>query len=134
MSILALLFFWDLANICHPCPPRRSAWSCLLPRSLFSPAKSCILIEILPYMVIDIIGWIGSVMVVLAYGSNIYKFLASDSIGYVLLNIGGSACLIVNTLYHHAVPSAVVNMIWVLIALAALMTRKKPAPAGNDQN
>ncbi|MDP4247646.1 MAG: hypothetical protein Q8932_17545 [Bacteroidota bacterium] len=82
-------------------------------------------------MVIDIIGWIGSVMVVLAYASNIYKFLASDSIGYVLLNIGGSACLIVNTLYHHAVPSAVVNMIWVLIALAALVTRKKAAPPAN---
>jgi purine-cytosine permease-like protein len=74
---------------------------------------------------IDIIGWIGSVMVVLAYALNMYKRLASDSREYYLLNIIGSACLILNTLYHHAIPSAVVNIIWVLIALAALVNRKR---------
>ena len=79
-------------------------------------------------MVIEIVGWMGSAMVVLAYALNIYKYLASDSIWYVLLNFGGSACLIVNTFYHHAIPSTVVNVIWVLIALAALFKRKRPLP------
>jgi hypothetical protein len=79
-------------------------------------------------MIVDIIGWIGSVLVVLAYGLNIYKLLASDSTLYCLLNITGSACLIVNTLYHHAMPSAVVNMIWVLIALIALVKRGGTMP------
>lgn len=74
---------------------------------------------------IDIIGWIGSVMVVIAYALNMYKRLASDSREYYLLNIVGSACLIVNTIYHHAIPSAVVNIIWVLIALAALLRVKR---------
>ena len=74
---------------------------------------------------IDIIGWIGSVMVVIAYALNMYKRLASDSREYYLLNIVGSACLIVNTIYHHAIPSAVVNIIWVLIALAALVRVKR---------
>jgi hypothetical protein len=78
-------------------------------------------------MLIDIIGWIGSVMVVMAYALNIYKKLASDSVPYCLLNIAGSACLIANTLYHRAIPSAVVNMIWVLIALVALLRRNKAA-------
>jgi hypothetical protein len=73
---------------------------------------------------IDIIGWIGSVMVVVAYTLNMFKRMASDSREYYLLNIAGSACLIVNTLYHHAIPSAVVNIIWVLIALAALIRMK----------
>jgi len=73
---------------------------------------------------IDIIGWVGSVMVVIAYALNMYKRLASDSREYYLLNIVGSACLIVNTIYHHAIPSAVVNIIWVLIALAALIRAK----------
>jgi hypothetical protein len=64
-------------------------------------------------MAIDVIGWIGSIMVVLAYGLNILNKLASDSLPYFLLNIGGSGCLIANTIYHHAIPSAVVNIIWV---------------------
>lgn len=75
-------------------------------------------------IVIDIIGWTGSVMVVLAYALNMYKRMASDSVAYYGLNIAGSACLIVNTIYHHAIPSAVVNVIWVFIALLALVRRK----------
>jgi hypothetical protein len=77
-------------------------------------------------MAIDIIGWIGSIMVVLAYGLNIWNKMASDSIPYYLLNIGGSGCLIANTIYHHAMPSAVVNIIWVGLAVVA-MCRKKNA-------
>jgi hypothetical protein len=78
-------------------------------------------------MVIDIIGWAGSLMVVLAYALNMYKLLATDTGWYVFLNIAGSSCLIVNTLYHHAIPSAVVNMIWVFIAFMALFTKSEGA-------
>jgi hypothetical protein len=75
-------------------------------------------------IVIDSIGWIGSVMVVVAYALNMNKKMASDSVAYYGLNIVGSGCLIVNTIYHHAIPSAVVNIIWVFIALVALIRRK----------
>jgi len=75
-------------------------------------------------MMIDIIGWIGSVMVIIAYAMNIAKRLASDSNWYYFLNIVGSGCLIANTYYHHAIPSAVVNVIWVSIALVAVIRRK----------
>jgi hypothetical protein len=75
-------------------------------------------------MWIDIIGWIGSVMVVVAYALNMYKKMASDSRSYYLLNIFGSACLILNTIYHHAIPSAVVNVIWVGIAFMALVKKR----------
>ena len=70
-------------------------------------------------------------MVVVAYALNIYKKLASDALLYYLLNIVGSACLIVNTYYHHAIPSAVVNVIWVIIALAALL-KKREKTEGQD--
>jgi hypothetical protein len=73
---------------------------------------------------IDLTGWIGSAMVVLAYALNMYKKLAADDVLYYLLNIAGSACLIVNTLFHQAIPSAVVNIIWVLIAMGALIRKK----------
>ena len=52
--------------------------------------------------------------------------LATYSIAYYLLNITGSACLIANTIYHHAIPSAVVNIVWIIFAGLALF-KKKPA-------
>ena len=76
-------------------------------------------------MLIDVIGWLGSVMVVMAYAMNMYKKMAPDSREYYLLNIGGSACLVLNTIYHHAIPSAVVNIIWVFIALIAVFKKGK---------
>jgi hypothetical protein len=75
-------------------------------------------------ILIESVGWIGSVAIVLAYALNMFKKLASDSAAYYILNIGGSICLIVNTLYHHAIPSAVVNVIWIFIALVAVFRRK----------
>jgi hypothetical protein len=77
--------------------------------------------------IIDIIGWIGSAMVVAAYALNIYGKIGSDAFIYYILNIAGSACLIANTFYHQAIPSAVVNIVWVFIAAVALLKRKKPA-------
>jgi len=76
-------------------------------------------------LLIDIIGWVGSVMVVLAYSLNMFGKMASDSMAYYWLNIIGSICLILNTLFHHALPSAVVNVIWVCIAGVAVIRKKK---------
>jgi len=75
-------------------------------------------------ILIESIGWIGSVAIVLAYALNMFKKLASDSVVYYILNIAGSVCLIINTLYHHAIPSAVVNIIWIIIAFIAVFRRK----------
>lgn len=55
-------------------------------------------------MLIDLIGWSGSVLVVVAYAMNIYKKMDSASLPYYILNIAGSGCLIINTIYHHLFP------------------------------
>jgi len=75
-------------------------------------------------MIIEIIGWLGSLMVICAYAMNIFKKLSSDSITYYLLNILGSGFLIVNTIYHHAWPSAAINIIWIVVGISALLKRK----------
>lgn len=75
-------------------------------------------------MILDIIGWVGSFLVVFAYALNMYKKLASDDLYYYLLNIIGSGCLIANTIYHSAIPSAAVNIIWVIIAVIAMIKKK----------
>jgi hypothetical protein len=74
---------------------------------------------------IDIIGWLGSAFVVIAYFLNIVGKMRADSIPYILMNIAGSACLIVNTVYHKAIPSAAVNVVWIVIAVFALIKRPK---------
>jgi len=69
---------------------------------------------------IDLIGWIGSVEVIAAYGLNSYQKLKSDSIVFQLLNFTGAIFLIINTIYYHAYPSAFINVVWVIIASIAI--------------
>ncbi|GGB21047.1 CBU_0592 family membrane protein [Puia dinghuensis] len=76
-------------------------------------------------LIVDIVGWFGSILVVAAYALNIYGKLSSASTPYYVLNIAGSTALIINTLYHHAIPSMVVNVVWIGIALVALFKRAK---------
>lgn len=78
---------------------------------------------------IDIIGWIGSVEVILAYGLNSYQKIKSDSLIFQFLNLTGGVFLIVNTYYYGAFPSTFINIIWVLIAAPAIIRifrKKKP--------
>jgi predicted membrane protein len=84
-------------------------------------------------MLIEIIGWLGSFMVIFAYAMNIFKKMSADSFSYYLLNIMGSVFLIVNTFYHHAIPSVAVNIIWVLIALSALLKKKDISHRANGE-
>jgi hypothetical protein len=78
-------------------------------------------------LLIDIIGWLGSFLVVFAYAMNIAKKMDAGSLSYLLLNITGSGCLIANTIYHNAIPSAAVNIVWIAIAIFALF--RKPGKA-----
>jgi len=72
-------------------------------------------------LLIDIMGWVGSVEVILAYGLNSYQKIKSDSVVFQLLNLTGAAFLIVNTIYYGAYPSTVINIVWVVIAIVALV-------------
>lgn len=74
---------------------------------------------------IDIIGWLGSAFVVFAYTLNIVGKMKAESILYIVLNIAGSACLIANTLYHKAIPSTAVNVVWIIIAIFALIRKPR---------
>lgn len=68
-------------------------------------------------IVVDILGWAGGCMVVVAYFLISAGKAHSKSVLFQLLNLIGSIFLIVNTYYKGAYPSAVVNVIWVGIAL-----------------
>ena len=68
---------------------------------------------------IDLIGWLGALLLLGAYGSVSFRKLRAESMLYQLANALGSCCLIVNTLYYRAFPSAFVNLVWIGIAISA---------------
>jgi hypothetical protein len=78
-------------------------------------------------LIIDILGWIGSVEVIIAYGLNSYQKLNSDSNLFQFLNLTGAIFLIVNTVYYGAYPSTFINIVWVVIAAVALIRNRKKA-------
>lgn len=67
--------------------------------------------------IVDVVGWVGSLALIMAYWSVSKKRIKPESFAYHSLNIGGSLLLIVNTYYYGAFPSAAVNIIWVFIGL-----------------
>ena len=70
---------------------------------------------------IDIIGWIGSVCVLTAYGLiSTHKITAKSKL-YQWLNVVGSIFLIINTFFYSAYPSTFVNIVWLFIAIFALI-------------
>ncbi|HNU87422.1 MAG TPA: hypothetical protein PKJ94_04005 [Ferruginibacter sp.] len=76
---------------------------------------------------VEIIGWIGAVLITGAYFLNINGKLSSSSRLYIASNLVGGIFFTINTLVHHAYPSMIVNIIWVFIAVAALFKKKKQA-------
>ena len=79
---------------------------------------------------IEIVGWIGAALVLLAYGLLSAHKLNGRSATYQLMNIGGSIGLVINTGYNGAIPSTVVNIIWMAISAHALWRNaRKPREA-----
>ncbi|HMU09594.1 MAG TPA: hypothetical protein PKC54_06280 [Ferruginibacter sp.] len=76
---------------------------------------------------VEIIGWVGAVLIVGAYFLNITGRMNSSSPVYIISNLAGGVFFTINTLVHHAYPSMIVNIIWVFIAIAALLKKKKQA-------
>jgi hypothetical protein len=82
-------------------------------------------------ILIEILGWIGSVLIVGSYALNITGRLAATSKLYVLANIIGGLFFVINTYYHQAYPSMMVNIIWVIIAIVMLTKKDKNKEASN---
>lgn len=75
---------------------------------------------------VEITGWIASILIVGAFALNSFGKISATSKWYQLANLIGGIFFIVNTVYHKAYPSAVVNVVWVIIAISALLKLRKP--------
>ncbi len=73
---------------------------------------------------VELLGWVASVLIVGSYALNITGKLAAESKGYIFANIFGGLFFVINTYFHQAYPSMVVNMIWVVIAIVMIAKKK----------
>jgi hypothetical protein len=71
-------------------------------------------------MLIEIVGWTGASLILLAYLLVTIGRLTGRSPAFQWMNLVGAAGFAVNGWWHGAKPSAVLNVIWMLIAAVAL--------------
>jgi len=76
-------------------------------------------------IIVNVIGWVGSFCVLTAYGLLSIHRLSSRSVIYQTLNVAGSIFLVINTYFFHAYPSTFVNIVWLIIAIFALINIRK---------
>jgi len=77
---------------------------------------------------IEAVGWGGAVLILLAYALLSSGKLSGQSLLYQGLNIVGAAGFAVNGWWHDAKPSAVLNILWMLIGVGAsirILTRRE---------
>jgi hypothetical protein len=72
-------------------------------------------------LAIEVAGWIAAVLILTAYGLLSAGKLTGKSVAYQVMNIVGAIGFVINTGYNGAIPSAVLNVIWVGIGVWALV-------------
>jgi hypothetical protein len=68
---------------------------------------------------VEVAGWAGATLILLAYLLLSAGRLTGQSLSYQLMNVFGAAGFIVNGWWHGALPSAVLNVIWLMIGAVA---------------
>jgi hypothetical protein len=82
---------------------------------------------------VEIAGWAGASLILLGYLLITAGKLTGQSPAYQWMNVAGAAGFIVNGWWHGAIPSAALNIVWMLIGAVALLRiaarRRKVAEA-----
>ena len=69
---------------------------------------------------VEVAGWAGAALILIAYLLLSMGKLTGQSALYQWMNVVGAAGFIVNGWWHRALPSAALNVIWMLIGGVAL--------------
>ena len=80
---------------------------------------------------VEIAGWVGALLILLAYLLLSAGRLTGQSLVYQGMNVVGAAGFIVNGWWHGALPSATLNVLWLMIGLFAsirILRRRKGQP------
>lgn len=71
-------------------------------------------------LLLESLGWVGSLIIVVVYGLNSYQKIKSDSLLFYTLNLVGGLLLIIYSNFKGAYANTFINVVWVLIALPAI--------------
>ena len=69
---------------------------------------------------VEVAGWSGAVLILLAYLLLSMGRLSGQSAIYQWMNAVGAAGFLLNGWWHGALPSAALNVIWMMIGVVAL--------------
>lgn len=72
-------------------------------------------------LLVEVIGWLGATVLLVAYGLVSYGWVGSRSLTYQVLNTLGGLLLAINSGWHSAWPSVALNVIWTGIGVGALV-------------
>ena len=81
---------------------------------------------------VEIAGWIGAGLILGGYLLVSMDKLTGRSPVFQWMNLVGAAGFVINSSYHGAIPSAALNIVWMMIGLVSLwriMKRGRSAPA-----
>lgn len=70
---------------------------------------------------IELFGWYGTVAIVLAYALVSFSVLQPTDIAYQLLNGTGALGIVLVSFYKQAYQPGVLNIIWTVIAVVAIL-------------
>lgn len=73
-------------------------------------------------IITEIIGWYGTVAILLAYALVSFKVLSSNSFMYQILNLTGAIGIMTISIVKKAQQPAVLNAVWAIIALVAIIS------------
>lgn len=69
----------------------------------------------------EILGWTGAASLLIAYSLVNFGIFSVHSLVYLLLNIIGAVGIIIVSIHDKAYQPALVNIIWLLIALVGIV-------------
>jgi hypothetical protein len=76
-------------------------------------------------ILIEIIGWAGSILIIGAYALNLNGKLEATDLRYIWANIVGAVFFMINSYTHGAMPSVVVNIVWIGFAVNTIFQLKR---------
>jgi len=71
-------------------------------------------------LLIEITGWTGAALILVAYLLLSSGRLTGQSRLYQWMNVVGAACFVLNSGWNGAIPSATLNVVWMLIGAVTL--------------
>jgi hypothetical protein len=78
-------------------------------------------------LLIEMAGWAGALLILSSYILVSSGKLTGQSVGYQWLNIAGALGFVINSGWHGAIPSTMLNVVWVGIGLFTLWTLRRKA-------